>query len=302
MTWQEKVRDTFRDMLGHEDWMSDAGKTAAIEKLDNMTFCVMSPDVLIDSSYLAPDPGKSFLDNYAAITVSRMKHNGAFAGMPRVKGDWRYDLRPEIASSVTNAFYYGVFNHFFILSGFIDDSVCNPDIPIEEKLASIGVIIGHELTHGFDPTGIRYDKDGNMAMTDVNPYGWMPKADYQAFMKRAQRIAEHIDTVHPFPYAVCSGTSQWGEAAADFGGMTIALGIAEKINDFDYDRFFRTYAELWRKQTTLEWERYDIHDSHPLNHLRVNMTLQQFDEFLTSYGVKENDGMYPDTEGRIRIW
>ena len=298
----ERIRDTFRELLSHEEWMSDAGKAAAIEKLDNMSFSVIAPDVLIDSSYLAPDPDKSFLDNNASIMFRRMKHNGEFAGKPREKGEWRYDLRPEIASTVTNAFYYGVFNQFFVFSGFVDDAIYRPEMPMEEKLAWLGEIIGHELTHGFDPNGIGYDKNGNMVMTDACPYGWMPETDYQAFMMRAQKIADYFDGIHPFPYGSCPGGSQWGEAAADFGGLTISLKIAEKIDGFDYDRFFRAYAELWRKQTTLEWERHDIYDTHPLSHLRINVTVQQFDEFFAVYDVKKGDGMYLEPEKRIRIW
>lgn len=301
-TLAEEIRDTFRERLSREDWMSDAGKAAAIGKLDNMAFSVMAPDVLIDSSYLAVDKDRSFLDNCAAIKVSRMKHNGAFAGKPREKGDWRYDLRSEIASSYTNAFYYGCFNQFFIFSGFVTDSIYRPDMPKEAKLAMLGEIIGHELTHGFDPTGIRYDKNGNMVLSDDTPYGWMPQEDYLAFMARAQKIADYFDRMRPFPYDSCPGSSQWGEAAADIGGLMIGLDIAGKIDGFDYDRYFRTYSGLWRTQTTLSSERSDIYNEHPLRHLRINVTLQQFDEFLNTYNVREGDGMFLDPDDRIRIW
>ena len=298
----EEIRSTFRKRLSREDWLSDAGKAAAIEKLDSMTFSVLAPDVLIDSSYLAVNKEESLLDNYAEITVSRMKHNGSFAGRLREKGEWRYDLRPEIAGTITNAFYYGCFNQFFILAGFVTDDIYRPDMPEEEKLAVMGEIIGHELTHGFDPDGIRYDKDGNMVITNENPYGWMPESDYLAFMERAQKIADYFDHIRPFPYASCPGGSQWGEAAADFGGLTIGLDIAREIDGFDYSRFFRAYSKLWRKQTTLDWERSDIYDAHPLNHLRINVTVQQFDEFLKTYEICEGDGMYLEPKDRILIW
>ncbi|MBR6090924.1 MAG: M13 family metallopeptidase [Anaerolineaceae bacterium] len=302
VTLAEEIRTAFRGILEREEWLSEAGKAAALEKLDNMTFSVMAPDVLIDSSYLAVDPEKSFLDNYAAVIVNRMKHNNSFAGKVREKGDWRYDLRPEIASSVSNAFYYGCFNQFFILAGMVSDPYYRPDMPQEEKLALLGAVIGHELTHGFDPNGIRYDKDGNLVLTEDSPCGWMPEADYSAFIARAQRIADYFDRILPFPYEHCPGETQWGEAAADIGGLTIALEIAKKTAGFDYDLFFRTYSGLWRRQSTLDWERVDIHDAHPLSHLRINVTVQQFDEFLRTYDVRENDLMYPAPGGRIRIW
>ena len=298
----EAFRDSFRERLRSLDWLSDKGKAAAIEKLDNMSFSILSPEELIDSSYLAVDRNLSFLDIVARITVSRLKHNGAFTGKPREKGDWRYDLRPEISSSCVNAFYYGCFNQFFIFSGIVENTVYRRDMPVEEKLAFLSAIIGHELTHGFDPDGIGFDKNGNLVVTEDAPYGWMPEADHQAFMARAQKIADRFDNIRPIPYASCPGGTQWGEAAADIGGVTIGLDIAGKIDGFDYDRFFRAYSDLELNQSTLERERWDMFDAHPLSHLRVNVTLQQFDEFLNTYGIQEGDGMYLAEADRICIW
>ena len=295
----EEIRDAFREILEQSDWMSPEGRKQAAAKLDSMTFSVLKPDQLIDSSYLAVDRGLSFLDNYAHIFVNSIRHNCALAGTARVPGDWRYDIRPEIAATAENAFYYGSFNQFFILSGFVNEATYRKDMPVEEKLGKLGEIIGHELTHGFDPQGIQYDKHGNKVVTDSNPYGWLPEGDYKAFMERAERIADYFNTIKPFPYAVCNGEKVWGEAAADIGGMAIGLKIAEKYKDFDYDRYFRSYAELWRMQSTISTERYDVSNEHPLRYLRINTVVQQFDEFLDTYGVQEGDLMYLAPEDRI---
>ena len=298
----EEIRQAFREMLKNEEWLSEEGKAAAIEKLDSMTFCVMRPDKLIDSSYLAVDPDGAFLDEYAKILVNQRKHNGAFTGKERVKGDWRYDLRPEIAASYTNAYYYGSFNQFFILAGFVEDSIYRPDMQKEEKLGKLGEIVGHELTHGFDPLGIQYDKDGNMVVTDENPTGWMPQEDFDAFQARAKKLAAYFDGIRPFPNAACDGSLVCGEAAADIGGMAIGLKIAEKSKNFDYDLYFRSHADLWRTQTTLSREQSTVYNEHPLMYLRINATSQQFDEFLETYGVTEGDGMYLAPEDRVAIW
>ena len=293
-----EIRDAFREILRGEDWLSEAGKAAAIAKLDNMTFSVMAPDALIDSAYQAVDPEASFMDNCARLEANALRHNGAFAGAERVKGDWRYDLRPEIATTEINAFYYGCFNQFFILSGFVTDDVYRLDMSREEKLGLMGEIIGHELTHGFDPLGIQYDLNGDK----LGDGGWLPAADYSAFMERANRVAAYFNGIWPFPYDACPGALQWGEAAADIGGMTIGLEIAKQVPDFDYDRYFRAHSSLWRKQDTLVSERSEVFDEHPLSHLRINATVQQFDEFMDTYGVGEGDGMYLAPEDRIRIW
>lgn len=298
----EEIRDAFREILEQSDWLSPEGRKQAVAKLDAMTFSVLKPDQLIDSSYLAVDREASFLDNYAHIFVNSIRHNCSFAGTARVPGDWRYDIRPEIATTAENAFYYGSFNQFFILSGFVNEATYRKDMPVEEKLGRLGEVIGHELTHGFDPQGIQYDQHGNKVVTDDNPYGWLPEEDYKAFMERAKRIAEYFSTIKPFPYAACDGEMVWGEAAADIGGMAIGLKIAEKYQDFDYDLYFRSHAALWRMQSTINTERYDVYNEHPLRYLRINTVVQQFDEFLDTYGIQEGDLMYLKPEDRINLW
>ena len=95
--------------------MTDAGKKAAIEKLDNMEFTILKPDELLDSSYLTVDPESNFLDAYATVTVNTRKHMGEMVGQKRVKGAWRYDLDPSVATTVDNCFYFGSYNQFFIM-------------------------------------------------------------------------------------------------------------------------------------------------------------------------------------------
>ncbi|MBQ2223702.1 MAG: M13 family peptidase, partial [Oscillospiraceae bacterium] len=128
------------------------------------------------------------------------------------------------------------------------------------------------------------------------------EADYKAFGERAQKVVEYFDAIRPFPYDSCSGAAVQGEAIADIGGLSIALKIAEGINGFDYDAFFRSHAQLWRLQTTLDNERTAIYNEHPLCHLRINTVVQQFDEFYETYGVSEGDGMYLPPESRIAVW
>ena len=298
----EDIFTVYRTMLSEADWLSDEGRKLALEKLDSMDFMIMSPDELIDSSYLKLDPDMNYLDAYAKIKVSTIKHNGSFVGQKRKKNEWRYDLRPDVATTISNAYYLGCFNQFYVFAAFIQDETYRADMPREEKLAKLGDVIGHELTHGFDPNGIAYDKDGNKVSDDEHPNGWLPESDYEAFMKKADKLADYFNNIIPVPYDRCAGNVMWGEASADMGGMAISLKIAESVDDFDYDLYFRSYAELWRKQSTIIVDMHDIYDVHPLMHLRINVTCQQFDEFFETYGIKEGDLMYKSPEERIKIW
>ena len=256
----------------------------------------------IDSSYLSVDPGSSYLDAFAAVTVNTKKHNREMVGQERRKGEWRYDLSPDVAPSADNCFYYGAYNQFFILNGFLNDRTYRKDMSIEQKLGTIGEVIGHELTHGFDPNGIQYDKNGNKVATDEDPSGWMPEEDYRAYNERAGKLAEYFSSFIPFPYNRCDGTIYQGEAAADITGMETGLKVASGIEGFDYDLYFRSHAKLWSKQSTLVVEQGDIFDEHPLYYLRINATCQQFEEFHKTYDIKEGDRMYLAPEDRICIW
>ncbi len=296
------IKATFREMIEGEDWMSEEGKKASIEKLDKMEFNVLKPDVFIDSAYLSVDPNASYLDAYATVTVNTRKHLGGLVGSERIRGDWRYDIQTESTTTVNNCFYYGAYNQFFILNGFITDETYRSDMSYEEKLGRLGEVIGHELTHGFDPMGIQYDKDGNMVVTDDNPYGWMPEEDYKAYTERAQKLVDYFSKFAPYPYSKCDGNIYRGEAAADITGMQIGLKIASKIEGFNYDSYFRNHSKLWAKQSTLIVERGDIFNEHPLCYLRINATCQQFNEFFETYGISEGDGMYLAEEDRITIW
>ena len=298
----EDTAGAFAEMLKEEEWLSEEGKKAALEKLDKMKFCVLSPDELIDSSYLAIDSSDPFFEIYVKLSTGRLKHNCAAAGDKRIPGEWRYDLRPEIATSIDNAYYNGSLNQFFVLAGFINEFTFRDDMPYEEMLAKMGGIIGHELTHGFDPNGIQYDAGGNKVATDDKPYGWMPEADYHAYMEKAQKVSAYFDHIAGVPYMACSGELQWGEASADIAGVSIAMKIAEDRPDFDHDLYFRSRAEFWREQISFIRESGYITDAHPFNYLRVNTVCAQFDEFVQTYGLTEENRMYIPPEERIKIW
>ena len=297
-----QIKDAFRQIIEDEDWMSDEGKKAAIEKLDNMKFNILRPDTLIDTSYLEVDPGSGYLEAYALLKVNTRKHMAELVGKERISGDWRYDIQTECTTTVNNCFYYGAFNQFFILDGFITDNTYRKDMSEEEKLGTLGEVIGHELTHGFDPMGIQYDKDGNMVVDEDNPSGWMPEEDYKTYNERAQRLADYFSSFTPYPYNKCDGNLYRGEAAADIAGMQIVLKIASGMDGFDYDKLFRSHSKLWVKQTTLVVEQGDIFNEHPLYYLRVNAVNQQFQEFFDTYDIHEGDGMYLAPEDRISIW
>lgn len=298
-----EIKEGFRNILLHEDWLSDATKKKAEEKLDMMTFQILSADQIKDISYLTLDKEKSFFEAFAEAENRGLQAMRSNVGEPVDRTDWPYDQFPDLGTRWVNAFYQPDFNEFFICAGMVDELTYTTDMSIEEKLGRIGLIIGHELTHGFDPFGVQFDGNGNRVATEEKPYGWFEEEDYNNFLARVDKVNAYLDSIWPVPEAHCAGSVLSGEATADMGGIAIGLKLAESRDGFDYDKYFRTYAGFWQNQTTHQDEINTMSiDVHPLAYLRVNMTLQQFDEFLKQYDVHEGDGMYLAPEDRIRIW
>ncbi len=132
----------------------------------------------------------------------------------------------------------------------------------------------------------------------------MPYKDQVAFSDLNDKVASYYSTFTPYPGSgLYNGSNLTGEATADMGGLKAALYLASKVPDFDYDLFFSSYARLWRVNIPLDAEKnYFASDPHPLAFYRINVGVQQFDEFYETYGVVEGDGMYLDPEKRIKVW
>ena len=206
---------------------------------------------------------------------------------------------PEIwIAGVTdaNAYYNPMDNSINIIGGILGAPFYMEDMTLEEKLGGIGMIIGHEISHAFDSTGSQFDADGNM----VN---WWTEEDQTAFSERTGKVAAWFDQVIPYEGGTYSGIIVQNEAIADMAGVKCMLRIAQDEENFDYDVFFRSVADIWRNASTKEMIQMQASmDSHPLAYLRVNATVMQFPEFYQTYEVKEGDGMYLAEENRFSVW
>ena len=215
----------------------------------------------------------------------------------RMNGPVDKELWGDIDIIETNAYYEPKDNSINIIPGFFCDVTYRSDMSIEEKYGALGGVIGHEISHAFDSGGAQYDAAGNFN-------NWWTPEDKAAFDERTGKVIAYFDKIVPFD----DGTPNSGklvntEATADMGGIKCVLLMAEKIDGFDYDKFFRAYARMWQRMDTLQMcEWLATSDSHPLSYQRINVTLQQFDEFLDTYGIKEGDGMYLAPEDRVLIW
>lgn len=286
----EEMLSYYRTMLMEEDWLSEETRQKAVEKLDAMTCRILYPEQLTDFTELQYDAQGTLPDAVNAVDDFRILRMKDYAGQPINKDEWLTETR------TTNAMYIATDNSINICAGIIAGGYLYDSEASEEKnFGSIGVIIGHEITHAFDTQGYLYDKDGVENR-------WWTKEDEESFKLRARKVSKYYSALTPIDTAYNGETVQ-GEAIADMGGMKCVLGLAKTRDNFDYQEFFRSYATVWRTKNSYYMEKTTASsDVHPLAFLRTNVTVQQFDEFMDAFDIQEGDGMYLAEEDRISVW
>lgn len=290
----EDLVAVYKEMVAHEDWLSEQTRAYAIEKLDAMGIMSLYPDKWEDYSALdikSAAEGETLWSAYLAtkeFEESRMRS--------QVGQEVDKELLPNCIDA--NCQYEPSKNRMQILAGFLSDATYASDMSQEEKMGRLGAVIGHEISHGFDTTGMLYDKDGATN-------NWWTDDDLAAYQERAQKISAWYDEHYKPLGEVIEGfgTRVLGETIADAGGLTAMLTLARSIDGFDYDAFFRANADMWRRLDNDYAFQYMLQtDVHPMQMTRVNLNLAQCDEFQQTYGVKEGDKMYFAPEDRVILW
>ena len=282
------------------DWMSDATKARAREKLAAFTVKIGYPDKWKDYSTLKVDPKLSYYENLRAASAWHVADNLSKLGKPTDPSEW--GMTPQ----TVNAYYNPTTNEICFPAGILQPPFFNPDADDAVNYGAIGVVIGHEMTHGFDDQGSLFDKDGNM-----NEW-WTPE-DRAAFEQKTHVLVDQFNEIEILPDVKANGELTLGENIADHGGVSVAWtayhnAIGDKvpapIDGLTADqRFFLGYARVWGQNITDEEKaRLTKLDVHSLGENRVNMTLRNFDSFFEAFGIKEGDAMWRPVEERVHIW
>ena len=305
----ENLTDSYRQMIGEEDWLSGETRDAAIEKLNNMAVHVVKPDNkadYADADIKGYKKGGTLLDAAAEghrVMEAHMAEKSADPTIDRYFWDI-YDM--SRSTTTVNCFYASNANAFYILAGFVAvaDVLFEKNASFEEFAGCIGAVAGHEISHGFDANGSQADLYGRSYDENGHSIDWMTVDDRSRLDERAGRLASYFSLARPIPgKRKVVGANVNNEAMADMAGIKANLYLAKKRPDFDYDAFFRAYATLWAEQQTEKDELAQMEaDEHPLHFHRINITLQQFDEFLETYAIGPGDGMYLEPERRVSVW
>ena len=300
MALVENLRAAWSEHIDSLDWMSDSTKVRAQEKLAAFTVKIGYPDKWKDYSTLEIDPSKSYYENLANASAWYVNDNLSRLGKPTDKTEW--GMTPQ----TVNAYYNPTTNEICFPAAILQPPFFNPDADDPVNYGAIGVVIGHEMSHGFDDQGRHFDKDGNM----VN---WWTDEDAAKFEAKGAILVKQFDAVEILPGLNCNGTYTLGENIGDHGGLSIAYtamrnAIAGKperlIDGFTPDqRFYIAYASVWAGNITEEeMRRLTNIDPHSLSINRVNVSLKNFQTFFDAFDIKEGDAMFRPEEERVHIW
>lgn len=282
-------------------WMTDETKLKAIEKLNSFTVKIGYPDKWKDYSSLTIDPSKSYWENVQAAIMFNTNQDLADFGKPVDKERW------FMSPQTVNAYYNPTTNEICFPAGILQAPYFNPDADDAENYGAIGVVIGHEMTHGFDDQGRQFDKDGNFS-------NWWTDADAEAFTTLADKLVAQFDAIEVAPGVHANGRFTLGENIADHGGLRVAytayhnaLGEGnegEVIDGFTPDqRFYLAYANVWAGNIRdAEILKRTKTDPHSLGRWRVNASLRNLEPFFRAFNIKAGDPMFLPENERVVIW
>ena len=289
------------ERIAAQEWMDDSTKVNALLKLNSFYVKVGYPDKWIDMTKLTIDAKKSYYENH----INNLKFWNEYyidhtAGKPVDIEDWY--MTPQ----TVNAYYNPTTNEICFPAGILQVPFFDMTADDAFNYGAIGVVIGHEMTHGFDDQGRQFDKDGNM-------HDWWKESDGKNFTDRTDKYADFFSAINVLPDLKANGRLTLGENLADHGGLMVAYAAFKNatksqplpvIDGLTADqRFFLAYAGVWAGNITeAEIRNRTKSDPHALGRWRVNGALPHIDAWYEAFGIKEGDKMYIPKEKRLQLW
>ena len=289
------------ERIAAQEWMDDSTKVNALLKLNTFYVKVGYPDKWIDITKMTVDPKKSYYENH----IENLKFWNEYyidhmAGKPVDIDDWY--MTPQ----TVNAYYNPTTNEICFPAGILQVPFFDMTADDAFNYGAIGVVIGHEMTHGFDDQGRQFDKEGNM-------HDWWKESDGKNFTERTDKYADFFSQINVLPDLKANGRLTLGENLADHGGLQVAYAAfknATKNNPLPVidgltadQRFFLAYAGVWAGNVTeAEIRNRTKSDPHSLGRWRVNGALPHIDMWYDAFGVKEGDKMFIPKSERLPLW
>lgn len=300
LTLVGNLQTALSERINGLEWMSDTTKAKAQEKLAAFTVKIGYPDKWRDYSGLEIKDD-SYWANVRRSNIFDMAYQLADVDKPVDKSRWHMN------SQTVNAYYNPTTNEICFPAAILQPPFFNPDADDAVNYGAIGVVIGHEMTHGFDDQGRNYDKDGNLI-------DWWTAEDAVRFTERADKLVDQYDQIIVIDTLHANGRFTLGENIADHGGLLVAhqaylnslkgKETPAPIDGFTNEqRFFLGYATLWGQNIRPEEIRRRTKiDPHSLGKWRVNAALRNIAPFYAAFDIKEGDPMFMAPADRVVIW
>ncbi len=302
----ENLRTALGQHIDNLDWMSDATKAKAREKLAAFTVKIGYPDKWKDYSTMEIDPALSYYENMHNVSMWHQRDVYSKWGKPVDRTEW--GMTPQ----TVNAYYNPMANEIVFPAAILQAPFFDPNASDAENYGGIGVVIGHEMTHGFDDQGRNFDANGNMT-------NWWTPEDLAKFEEKTKGLIAQFDEVEVLPGLKANGTYTLGENIADQGGLRVAMtafldsqekkGVDINSPEANIDGFspaqvfYMNYANLWATNIRPEEIRsLTTGDVHSLGINRVNVTLRNIAPFFEAFGITESDPMFRPESERVIIW
>jgi putative endopeptidase len=295
------LKVVFRDHLKKLDWMTDATREKALAKFDLFTQKIGHPDKFRDYSSVAVRPD-DFFGNVQRATLFESKRELVRVGKPVDKTEW------HMTPPTVNAYFNPLQNEIVFPAGILQPPFFDVEMDDAVNYGAIGVVIGHEITHGYDDQGRKYDAHGNLN-------DWWTEADGKAFDARAQKVVDQYNSYEVLPGLHVNGRLTLGENIADLGGTTIAYEALERalakdptkrknIGGFTPEqRFFLSLSQIWRMNCReAEIRRRITVDPHSPGQFRGIGPHVNVQQFYDAFGIKEGDPVWRPKELRAIIW
>ncbi len=297
----KNLQKSLGERIMEQDWMSEETKKAALDKLSTFYVKIGYPNTWKDLTSLNIDTEKSYYDNIQECRIFWDKYYiEKNAGKPVDKDEWF--MNPQ----TVNAYYNPTTNEICFPAGILQYPFFDPKADDAFNYGAIGVVIGHEMTHGFDDQGRHYDKNGNMC-------DWWTEEDAKNFEARSGMYADFFSSIEVLPGLNANGKFTLGENLADHGGLEVAYNayknatskksLKSKDGLTADQRFFLAYAGVWAANITEEEIRDRTKsDPHSLGRWRVNGALPHIDAWYSAFNVQPTDEMYIPKEKRLKLW
>jgi hypothetical protein len=301
-----ELRQVFRDRLKQNTWLSEAGKRNAELKLDAMQDFVVVPDKWFEEGVTSIDTCTTLLSSVLTIRANHYAFVKFLQGKPRNEAAFHALIDSYMSVASLNACYVPNFNAIFIMPIFCFQPFYDPAYNMALNYGHF-VVIGHEISHGFDSAGSNYGPDGTLGEF------WANEADKQEFDNRVKKVVDFYSTLRMENGRMLDAVKTKVENTADICGLTITYqaycnylakhGFTGEQLQLQKKRFFMAYAHLFSSKYTMETlnERMDI-DTHSPLPARVNGAVPQMDDWYTLFDVKEGDKLYLSPDNRVRIW